>query len=93
MIPVLASIFRKPSSLAPSHFDKLDRLGVHVTMLGIGLIILSSVRGDVQPHSLCSVPFLLLYSGIRGAWHMKLFFYIFYPAHLTAITLLSMFLA
>lgn len=93
MIPVLASIFRKPSSLASSRFDKLDRLGVHVTMLGIGLIILSGVRGGVQPYSLCSVPFLLLYSGIRGTWHMKSFFYIFYPTHLTAITLLSMFLA
>lgn len=90
MIPVFASIFRKPSSLAPSCFDKLDRLCVHVAMLGIGLVIISCERGGVQPYSLCSVPFLLLYSGIRGTWHMKSFFYIFYPAHLAAITLLSM---
>lgn len=93
MIPVLTSIFRKPSSFAPACFDKLDRLGVHVAMLGIGLVILSGVCGGVQPYSLFSVPLLLLYSGTRGTWHMKSFFYIFYPVHLTALTLLSTILA
>lgn len=92
MLPVLASVFRKPASLAPSCFDRLDRLGVHVAMLCIGLVFLSYGHGGVQPYSLCSVPFLSLYSGLRGTWHMKSFFYIFYPAHLAAITLLSMLL-
>lgn len=89
MIPVFASVFRRPSSNAPSSFKKLDRLGVHVAMCGIGLVILAYVRGGVQPYSLCSVPLLSLYSGIRGAWRMKSFFYIFYPAHLAVIALLS----
>lgn len=93
MLPVLASVFRRPASLAPSCLDRLDRLGVHVGMLCLGLVILSCDYGGVQPYSLCSVPFLSLYSGLRGAWHMKSFFYIFYPAHLAAITLLAMILA
>ena len=35
-----------------------------------------------QPLSLLAIPLLLLYSGERGKYKLKYFFYIFYPAHL-----------
>lgn len=92
MLPVLASVFRRPASLAPSRLDALDRLGVHVAMLCLGLVILSCEHGGVQPFSLCAVPLLSLYSGLRGTWSMKSFFYIFYPAHLAVLALLAMLL-
>lgn len=92
LLPVFASIFRAPSVNAPAFFEKLDSLSVHVISFGIGLAILACVRGGVQPYSLCAVPLLLLYSGKRGTWSMKLFFYIFYPAHLAALELLAMIL-
>lgn len=90
MLPVLASVFRRPSTGAPRGFDAFDRLGVHVAMLGMGLLLLSCLRGGVQLYSLCSVPLLALYSGMRGAWNMKAFFYIFYPTHLAALELIAM---
>lgn len=90
MLPVLASVFRRPSAGAPRGFDTFDRLGVHVVMLGMGLLLLSCLRGGVQLYSLCSVPLLTLYSGLRGPWNMKAFFYIFYPTHLAALELIAM---
>lgn len=56
-----------------------------VLFLGIGLVILSMNRAAVQWYSLLAVPLLLLYSGKRGKWKMKYFFYIFYPAHLAIL--------
>lgn len=90
LLPVFASVFRRPAANAPRSFEKLDRLGVHVISFGVGLVILSCVRGGVQPYSLCALPLLALYSGKRGTWNMKWFFYIFYPAHLAALELLAM---
>lgn len=89
MLPLFASIFRTPSPATAPRFQRLDRLGVHVTMLGIGLLILSCVQGGVQIYSLCAIPLLLLYSGTRGTWKMKSFFYIFYPTHLATIALIA----
>lgn len=90
MLPVLASVFRRPSAGAPRGFDTFDRMGTHVAMLSLGLLILSCLRGGVQLYSLCSLPLLSLYSGMRGAWNMKSFFYIFYPTHLAALELIAM---
>ena len=39
----------------------------------------------IQWLSLLTIPLLLLYSGQRGKWKMKWFFYLYYPAHLVAI--------
>ena len=35
--------------------------------------------------ALLALPLLMLYSGRRGKWNMKYFFYIFYPAHLAIL--------
>lgn len=89
VLPLFASVFRTPSPASESRFKRLDRLGIHVLMLGIGLVILSHAQGGVQIYSLFAIPLLLLYSGARGTWAMKSFFYIFYPTHLATIALIA----
>lgn len=88
MLPVFASVFRTPSPESAPRFKRLDRLGIHVAMLGLGLVILSHAQGGVQIYSLFAIPLLLLYSGSRGTWNMKSFFYIFYPTHLATLALI-----
>lgn len=58
-------------------------------LLTAGLILLSASSSTVQWCSLASVPFLALYNGKRGRRGMKYFFYIYYPAHLAIIHLIS----
>lgn len=50
-----------------------------------GLIFLSLSLGGIQFWCLAAVPLLLLYSGNRGKYKMKAFFYIFYPVHLAVL--------
>lgn len=92
MTPVLASVFRSPRQNPSPYFERLDRVAVHVLMLGIGLVILAFVYGKIQAYALLALPLLMLYSGKRGKWKMKSFFYIFYPAHLVLIEAVSMLL-
>jgi len=54
-----------------------------------GLIALASASGVMQPSSLLALPLLYLYNGKRGRGAPKYFFYIFYPAHLAALQLIS----
>lgn len=60
---------------------------------GAGLLVLSLVQwqmGDTrQIWCLAAMIPLLLYSGKPGKYRMKWFFYIFYPAHMAALYLLS----
>ena len=53
------------------------------------LIMLSYNMGGLQWASLLSVPLLALYNQKRGKYNIKLLFYIFYPAHLAVIYLIS----
>lgn len=55
-----------------------------------GLVLLSFQQGGRQWYSLLVLPLLALYSGRRGKWKLKNLFYIYYPAHLAAIYLLSL---
>lgn len=75
--PICVSLLPEVETLRiVGRLASLDRLGVHAAMLALGLVLLSCDHGGVQPFSLCS--------GLRGARHMKSFFYIFSPAHLAA---------
>lgn len=58
----------------------------------IGLTIMSLIFGSFQWVCLMALPLLALYNGKRGKLKMKYFFYIYYPAHLVAIFLISSFI-
>lgn len=85
MVPVFASLVRKPPVDSSELWGKIDHHVVRVLMMGIGLVLVPSFSGNVQVYSLLSLPLLLLYSGKRGKANLKYFFYIFYPLHLAAL--------
>ena len=80
MVPLFAAL---------PHHTKYDQPVIHVACLGLGLLILAGSLGGWQIWSLAALPLLLLYSGKRGTWKMKYFFYIFYPAHLALLQVLA----
>ena len=79
--PLLASIFMRRDQKSSG----FDRNVIHVTMLGLGLLMLSWEYGAIQSYSFLALPLLYLYNGHRGKVKMKYFFYIFYPVHLTVL--------
>ena len=85
MLPVSAALLRKPAKNAPAVWEKLDRPAYHVLMLGLCLLMLAYSLRDYQIWSMLALPPLLLYSGKRGKWDLKYFFYIFYPLHLAIL--------
>lgn len=83
MVPVFASL---PTD------TKYDTPRFRTLALGLGLLPLAMDLGGIQYYSLLALPLLLLYSGQRGKWKMKYFFYIFYPAHLALLQGIQMLL-
>jgi hypothetical protein len=60
-------------------------------LCGIGLVLLS-IGAGIQWFSLLTLPILALYNGARGKAKLKYLFYIYYPAHLVVIYLVSLLL-
>lgn len=89
MLPWFASLFRVPES-APDAAKRFDTHLTHVATTALGILIMTASLGSMEIWAMASIPLLLLYSGKRGIFKMKYFFYIFYPAHLAALYLIYM---
>ena len=92
LLPVFASIFDFRGIHVPVSLKKLDTLTVRVLTFSIGMIIMSvsmyskyNALHAVQPFMMIALPLLFAYSGSRGKYKMKYFFYIFYPLHLALL--------
>lgn len=94
MTPVFASIFHHDvrGKYDVPALKKWDNVPVNVLTMGVCLLLLAASLIRMQFYSLLAIPLLLLYSGKRGKYKMKYFFYIFYPAHLVIIYGISMLL-
>lgn len=64
-----------------------------VLLASIGVLVLAVGMGGVQWFALLSLPLLLVYSGKRGKYRMKYFFYLFYPLHILLLEGLALLLA
>lgn len=60
-----------------------------ILLCAVGLVCLS-IGDTVQWYSLLALPLLALYNGTRGKAKLKYLFYIYYPAHLALIYLISL---
>jgi hypothetical protein len=91
MTPVCAALAMPRRGVAPIQGEeKFNNLPTHVALMGISLLQLALESGGTQWWSLLALPLLLLYSGQRGKWNMKYFFYIFYPTHLVLLEAIAM---
>lgn len=61
-----------------------------LSALSLCLVALGFSLGNVQWYAFAVLPLLLLYNGKRGKLNLKYVFYIFYPAHLAVIYLISL---
>ena len=84
LVPVIVSTFHFDEGVT-GKIKKLDNHYVSLVMLIIGLLILFLSLKWYQLYALLSIPILFFYSGKRGKYKMKYFFYFFYPLHLLAL--------
>lgn len=92
LLPAFASIFDFRGIDVPDRYRRLDVLPLRVVTFTFGMILLVADLYDptvavrnAQPFMLLAAPLLLMYSGQRGKYKMKYFFYIFYPVHLVVL--------
>lgn len=58
------------------------------------LFLYMMTTGNQPPlYTVISCMVILLYNGTRGKWHLKYFFYWFYPVHITALHFITVWLA
>ena len=86
MVPVILSL---PNTRGledpPPALVRLDTPLARVPLACIGILLVALEYGALQLFAAMAIPFLLLYSGKRGKWRMKYFFYFFYPLHLVLL--------
>ncbi len=89
VLPAFACLCRSVTVNGKTYLKGLDQNFIHVVLFGTGLYILSLQYGDIQMYSLWALPLLLLYSGKRGEYRLKWFFYIFYPVHFAVLAFIE----
>ena len=79
--------------MLPAFVFLFDNRWLKLAAFSTGLLLLSysfKTSFPVQWWSLLTIPLMALYNGKPGKYKMKYFFYIFYPAHLVVIYLISL---
>lgn len=86
ILPIFAGLSYLPEN-APQHLKKWDNKWTSLLLFTVGVAILAWMDDytEVQIYSLLAIPVLALYSGKRGKWKIKYFFYLFYPIHLALL--------
>lgn len=86
MLPIFAGLLFLPEN-APAHLKKWDNKWTNLLAFALGLCLLTRFDDytEAQVYCLLALPLLALYSGKRGKWKMKYFFYLFYPVHLALL--------
>ncbi len=85
LLPMCATLLHVPRGMEVPFLAKFDSLPFHLLTFAPCLIMLGFVYHPVQHFASLSLLLLLLYSGKRGKWRMKYFFYIYYPVHMVIL--------
>ncbi len=78
--------------LLPVLISLSDKDWGKLALTALGLVCVSLSMGGIQWFSLFALIPLALYNGRRGKYRLKYLFYVYYPAHLAAIYLISLLL-
>jgi hypothetical protein len=92
MLPVFASLFDFRGIDLPEKARFLDGYYLKVGAFAVGLLLTCLFPTSRLNHwySFLALAPLLLYNGRRGKYNLKYFFYVFYPAHLVLLYLISL---
>lgn len=85
----LAPVAVYAGSMAEDCSSDVKRL-LQLFLLGLCLVFITQQTADIQIYSLWALPLLLCYSGKRDNSINKNFFYVFYPAHLALLYIISL---
>ena len=90
LLPVFAALLHPAEG---RERGKWEKPWFTVPLFGLCLLLICFTRDAVQYFSLFALLPLFFYSGKRGRWRAKYFFYIFYPAHLLVLYLVARLIA